>query len=93
MFQGLAILPCTESVKSSILFWSTFSLLAQLVEHLPYMQGVVGSNPTGTTQRRILLGHSLKSPGYAVVAQLIEHRPSKSGVAGLSPVYCTYLVV
>jgi len=25
------------------------SPLAQLVEHLPYMEGVVGSSPTGTT--------------------------------------------
>ena len=27
-----------------------YSLLAQLEEHLPYMQGVVGSIPTGTTK-------------------------------------------
>ena len=30
-----------------------YSLLAQLEEHLPYMQGVVGSIPTGTTNNKV----------------------------------------
>ena len=31
------------------------SLLAQLVEHLPYMQNVGGSNPSGTTKNGSLV--------------------------------------
>ena len=33
-----------------------FSLLAQLVEHLVYIQGVGGSNPSGTTRLEAVNG-------------------------------------
>ena len=54
MYQGLAILLCKESVVGSISTRSTISPLAQLEEHLPYMQDVVGSIPTGTTIGRLV---------------------------------------
>ena len=44
-------------------------------ESLPYMQVVVGSNPTGTT-----LGD---------VAQLVEHLPEEQGVVGSIPTVTT----
>jgi len=40
-------------------------------ESLPYMQVVVGSNPTGTT--------------IGAVAQLVEHLPEEQGVGGSNP--------
>ena len=45
--------------------------LAQLGEHLPCKQKVVGSNPTGST--------------FAVLAQLGEHLFYTQGAAGSSP--------
>ena len=42
--------PFTMKITGSNPVRDTFSLLAQLEEHLPYMQGVVGSIPTGTTK-------------------------------------------
>ena len=41
--------PFTMKITGSNPVRDTFSLLAQLAEHLPYMQVVVGSIPTGTT--------------------------------------------
>ena len=42
--------PFTVKITGSNPVRDTFSLLAQLEEHLPYMQVVVGSIPTGTTK-------------------------------------------
>ena len=39
-----------EKQKRSLTCWKKNSPLAQLVEHLVYIQRVVGSSPTGTTQ-------------------------------------------
>jgi hypothetical protein len=45
--------------------------LAQLGEHLPCKQDVVGSIPTGSTN--------------GLVAQLVEHRAENPGVSGSTP--------
>jgi hypothetical protein len=47
--------PVTAEVESSSLFWvvlcsckiAIYGILAQLGEHLPYKQGVIGSSPIG----------------------------------------------
>ena len=44
-----------------------FGIIAQLGEHLPYKQGVIGSSPIGPT-----------SDLYAVVAELADARDLKS---------------
>ena len=40
------------------------SPIAQCVEHLPYMQGVVGSNPTGTTEISLSLWWNGRHAGF-----------------------------
>ena len=46
--------PVTAEVESSSLFWvvfkfkGNFGVLAQLGEHLPYKQRVIGSSPIGS---------------------------------------------
>ena len=42
--------PFTMKITGSNPVRDTFSLLAQLEEYLAYIQGVVGSIPTGTTK-------------------------------------------
>ena len=43
--------PVTAEVESSSLFWVVFfGVLAQLGEHLPYKQRVIGSSPIGPIQ-------------------------------------------
>ena len=39
--------PVTAEVESSSLFWVVYGVLAQLGEHLPYKQRVIGSSPIG----------------------------------------------
>ena len=39
--------PVTAEVESSSLFWVVCGVLAQLGEHLPYKQRVIGSSPIG----------------------------------------------
>ena len=39
--------PVTAEVESSSLFWVVLGIIAQLGEHLPYKQGVIGSSPIG----------------------------------------------
>ena len=39
--------PVTAEVESSSLFWVVDGVLAQLGEHLPYKQRVIGSSPIG----------------------------------------------
>ena len=41
--------PVTAEVESSSLFWVVCGVLAQLGEHLPYKQRVIGSSPIGPT--------------------------------------------
>ena len=50
--------PVTAEVESSSLFWvvsfwkqKVFGIIAQLGEHLPYKQGVIGSSPIGPTYK------------------------------------------
>ena len=40
--------PVTAEVESSSLFWVVYGVLAQLGEHLPYKQRVIGSSPIGS---------------------------------------------
>ena len=40
--------PVTAEVESSSLFWVVCGVLAQLGEHLPYKQRVIGSSPIGS---------------------------------------------
>ena len=42
--------PVTADVESSSLFWVVCGVLAQLGEHLPYKQRVIGSSPIGPIQ-------------------------------------------
>ena len=42
--------PVTAEVESSSLFWVVCGVLAQLGEHLPYKQRVIGSSPIGPIQ-------------------------------------------
>ena len=42
--------PVTAEVESSSLFWVVYRVLAQLGEHLPYKQRVIGSSPIGPIQ-------------------------------------------
>ncbi len=51
-------------------------LVAQLVEHIPFKDGVLGSSPSQVT---------FFSLGTDLVAQLVEHIPFKDGVLGSSP--------
>ena len=39
--------PVTAEVESSSLIWVVYGVLAQLGEHLPYKQRVIGSSPIG----------------------------------------------
>ena len=43
--------PVTAEVESSSLFWVVCGVLAQLGEHLPYKQRVIGSSPIGPTSK------------------------------------------
>ena len=54
-----------------------FGIIAQLGEHLPYKQRVIGSSPIGPT---------FKFNNYAVVAQLAEQLICNQQVTGSSPV-------
>ena len=40
--------PVTAEVVSSSLIWVVYGVLAQLGEHLPYKQRVIGSSPIGS---------------------------------------------
>ena len=61
------------------LLWmiTSYGILAQLGEHLPYKQRVIGSSPIGPT---------FKFNNYAVVAQLAEQLICNQQVTGSSPV-------
>ena len=57
----------------------THGSLAQLGEHLPYKQRVIGSSPIGPIPN----GHITS---YGGIAQLGEHLPYKQRVIGSSPI-------
>ena len=46
--------PVTAEVESSSLFWVVCGVLAQLGEHLPYKQRVIGSSPIGPIFQKII---------------------------------------
>ena len=47
-YSWLARRPVTAEVEGSSPFWVVYGRLAQLGEHLPYKQGVIGSSPIAT---------------------------------------------
>ena len=49
-YSWLARRPVTAEVEGSSPFWVVYGRLAQLGEHLPYKQGVIGSSPIATTK-------------------------------------------
>jgi hypothetical protein len=57
-------------------------LVAQLVEHIPFKDGVLGSSPSWITSFQHVFDDDL-------VAQLVEHIPFKDGVLGSSPSWIT----
>ena len=65
--------PIRVACESKIIY----GILAQLGEHLPYKQRVIGSSPIGPT---------FKFNNYAVVAQLAEQLICNQQVTGSSPV-------
>ncbi len=71
-------------IKSfSNIFYKAIShgILAQLGEHLPYKQRVIGSSPIGPTQYNFVL-----VLGIADVAQLAEQLTCNQQVIGSSPI-------
>ena len=55
--------PVTAEVESSSLFWVVCGVLAQLGEHLPYKQRVIGSSPIGPICRS---GGTGRRPGLKI---------------------------
>ena len=55
-----------------------FDLVAQLVEHITFNDGVLGSSPSQVTSLH-------KSSKHDLVAQLVEHITFNDGVLGSSP--------
>jgi hypothetical protein len=54
-----------------------FDSIAQLVEHITFNDGVLGSSPSRVT--------TLQTPKLDLVAQLVEHITFNDGVLGSSP--------
>ena len=59
-------------------------ILAQLGEHLPYKQGVIGSSPIGPIDYKIVI--RLNDIIHADVAQLAEQLTCNQQVIGSSPI-------
>jgi hypothetical protein len=57
-------------------------LVAQLVEHITFNDGVLGSSPSQVTKTHFKRLFSLK---HDLVAQLVEHITFNDGVLGSSP--------
>ena len=60
-------------------------LVAQLVEHIPFKDGVLGSNPSWIT----FFSNKRANKVDDLVAQLVEHIPFKDGVLGSNPSWIT----
>ena len=89
--------PVTAEVVSSSLIWVVYGVLAQLGEHLPYKQRVIGSSPIVSTNGLVVQlvrtppchggGRGFEShPGrhYADLAHLVERHLAKVEVASSS---------
>ncbi len=57
-FSWLERRPVTAEVEGSSPFWVVNGRLAQLGEHLPYKQRVIGSSPIATMCRRGSIGRA-----------------------------------
>ena len=55
--------PVTAEVESSSLFWVVDGVLAQLGEHLPYKQRVIGSSPIGPTLKNLWMDSRVAKGG------------------------------
>ena len=56
--------PVTAEVESSSLFWVVFfGVLAQLGEHLPYKQRVIGSSPIGPIEKKLWMDSRVAKGG------------------------------
>ena len=86
MAQLVRAPPCHGGGRGFESLWGRFGILAQLGEHLPYKQRVIGSSPIGPISK------------YADVAQLAEQLICNQQVIGSSPIigfttkyscYCT----
>ena len=62
--------PVTAKVVGSSPIWVVYGILAQLGEHLPYKQRVIGSSPIGPTNQFYI--------DYAGVAELADAQDLKS---------------
>ena len=70
--------PVTAEVEGSSPFWVVNGILAQLGEHLPYKQRVIGSSPIGPIYGAI--------PLIAGVAELADAQDLKSCGGDIVPV-------
>ncbi len=81
--------PVTAKVVGSSPIWVVYGVLAQLGEHLPYKQRVIGSSPIGPIILLYVEQADYKSAAqyrYADVAQLAEQLICNQQVIGSSPI-------
>ena len=81
--------PVTAEVVGSSPIRVVFGILAQLGEHLPYKQRVIGSSPIGPIANRHL--PAWLNQIYANVAQLAEQLICNQQVIGSSPIVGLFL--
>ena len=74
--------PVTAEVESSSLFWVVCGVLAQLGEHLPYKQRVIGSSPIGPILNKGDFPSGQRGQTVNLLAKpsvvRIHHRPFKT---------------
>ena len=104
MAQLVRAPPCHGGGREFESLLGRYGIIAQLGEHLPYKQRVIGSSPIGPIQygeiAQLARAHGsypwcrgFESPSrylYGILAQLGEHLPYKQRVTGSSPVGPTY---
>ena len=76
--------PVTAEVESSSLFWVVCGVLAQLGEHLPYKQRVIGSSPIGPISVSVLQRCRRGGTGRRAGLKILwwRHRTGSIPVAG-----------
>ena len=79
--------PVTAEVESSSLFWVVCGVLAQLGEHLPYKQRVIGSSPIGPICRR---GGTGRRTGLKILRDLYSRTGSIPVCGSLSSASSPY---
>ena len=83
--------PVTAEVESSSLFWVVNGVLAQLGEHLPYKQRVIGSSPIGPIDKTNMDGFPSGQRGQTVnllatpsKVRILLHPLARSAIGYLS---------